>query len=479
MNNSNSKFEAGSVVIDLKEMLWRLLEQWKIVIVFLIVFTILFLSVTYIVGNRVPDGEEGNVVLTPQDQLEQLSPVIQERIISAYNMSLNINDLNSYITKAPIMKLNPKSVKSLVGVWLISSEEGKAELITSLYTDKSVRFEIAEKMAGAFSEADEIGYLAELISMGDNNMEGSVSNETEHALRMTVFMPDEVDAEAVRDSVDSAVKDFSEKISASVGSHSVDLISSDIITVSSEYVSDKQTGTFNELNSVYSQRKLALEALSKEQKTVYTNIMQGINVVENPTDTVPLISLKRLCLSILLGAVLYIIIFICKILFSSSVQSPSQVEDLFGIKTLGECYPVKTKKDIAAIMVSDDGISKLRHKGHNDIKADSEKASESILAVTKTENISNLMLVSNDRSGSVTREYIDELSEKLSAGGIKVNEATLDARKGVTIGENTLMSSDGIVIVVDENKASLKDIKEIGNKCNNSRTPILGAIFIK
>ena len=137
MNNSDSRVEAGRVVIDLKEMLWRLLEQWKTIIVFLVVFTILFLSVTYIQGNKIPDGEEGNVVLTPQDQLEQFSPVIQERILSAYNMSLNINDLNSYVTNAPIMQLNPKKVKSLVGVWLITSEEGKAELLSDIYTDEA------------------------------------------------------------------------------------------------------------------------------------------------------------------------------------------------------------------------------------------------------------------------------------------------------------------------------------------------------
>ena len=478
MNNSDSRVEAGRVVIDLKEMLWRLLEQWKTIIVFLVVFTILFLSVTYIQGNKIPDGEEGNVVLTPQDQLEQFSPVIQERILSAYNMSLNINDLNSYVTNAPIMQLNPKKVKSLVGVWLITSEEGKAELLSDIYTDEAIRFEIAGKIAGAFGGNYDTGYLAEMISLEKNDAEGSASNGTESAFKMTVFMPDEVDADAVRDAAVSAVKNFSGNASG-IGSYSVDLVSGDVITLSSEYVSDKQTGTFDELTSVYSQRKLALDALSKDQKTVYTNIMQGINVVQNPTDTVPLISIKRLCLRVLLGAVLYIIIFICKILFSGSVQSSSQVEDLFGIRTLGECYPAKKKKNFMSFMLSDDGISHLRHKGHTDIAQDSCKACESILAVTKAENIGDLMLISNKRSVSEARAFIDELSEKLTAGGLKVNEATLDAGKGVTVGENTLMSSGGVVIAVDENKSSLKDIKEICDKCDNSRTPVLGAVYIK
>lgn len=478
MSNSGSKIESGRVVIDLKEMLWRLLEQWKAIIVFLFIFTILFLSVTYIEGNRIPDGEERNVVLTPQDQLEQFSQINQEKILSACNMALNINDLNSYVTNAPIMQLNPKKVKSLVGVWLITSDEGKAELLSDIYTDEAIRFEIAEKMAGVFSEECDTEYLAELINMEKNNAEGSALNGTESVFKMTVFMPNEVDEAAVHDAVFSAVKNYSGKTSY-LGSYSVDLLSDDVVTLSSQYVSDKQTRTFDELSSVYSQRKLAVDALSKDQKTVYNNILQGTNVVVNPSNTVPLISAKRLCLGILLGAVLYIIVFICKVLFSGLIQSSSQIEDLFGIRTLGECYPAKSKKNFVSFMLGDDKISSLRHKGHTDIMQNSGKACESIMALTKSENISDVMLLSNERSGNVAREYIGELSEKLAAGGINVSEATLDAAKGITIGENTLMASDGVIIAIDENKSSLKDIKEICDKCDNSRTPVLGAVYIK
>ena len=435
MSNSGSKIESGRVVIDLKEMLWRLLEQWKAIIVFLIIFTILFLSVTYIEGNRIPDGEERNVVLTPQDQLEQFSQINQEKILSACNMALNINDLNSYVTNAPIMQLNPKKVKSLVGVWLITSDEGKAELLSDIYTDEAIRFEIAEKMAGVFSEECDTEYLAELINMEKNNAEGSALNGTESVFKMTVFMPNEVDEAAVHDAVFSAVKNYSGKISY-LGSYSVDLLSDDVVTLSSEYVSDKQTGTFDELSSVYSQRKLAVDALSKDQKTVYNNILQGTNVVVNPSNTVPLISAKRLCLGILLGAVLYIIVFICKVLFSGLIQSSSQIEDLFGIRTLGECYPAKSKKNFVSFMLGDDKISSLRHKGHTDIMQNSGK--DVLRNLSKT-NLPAAMVNMTLEAGKSLHAYLNgtidgaECLERMGQSGFSMVVASMSATVGQVV----------------------------------------------
>ena len=52
MDYKNSTRDGERVIIDIKEFLWKLLEQWKAIVLFLIIFSLVFLLATYVLDNR-------------------------------------------------------------------------------------------------------------------------------------------------------------------------------------------------------------------------------------------------------------------------------------------------------------------------------------------------------------------------------------------------------------------------------------------
>ena len=87
MDYNNSRRDGERVIIDIKEFIWRLLEQWKALVVFLIIFALIFMLATYVMDSKANEDIGPETVLTPEQQLDTLKGIGKSKVQSAYRMS--------------------------------------------------------------------------------------------------------------------------------------------------------------------------------------------------------------------------------------------------------------------------------------------------------------------------------------------------------------------------------------------------------
>ena len=470
MDYKNSTRDGERVIIDIKEFLWKLLEQWKAIVLFLIIFSLVFLLATYVLDNRGAEDVGPETVLTPEQQLDGLKGLGKTKVQSAYRMTKEINELNEYVAKAPIMQINPKNANTVVSLWSIEAESNYGK-IADVYTSEAAKYELAAGISEALDGKYSVAELSDMIEIKTNAAEDFAN------VSMTVYLPDNADTEQVKDAVSSAVSAAGVKYSASVGTHSLNLVSMDVRKIASDYVADKQLSVYSGMYTLHGQRKFTSDSLTGDQKTTYNNLVNGTDIVINQVTHTPLFSFKRLVLGLILGFVIYLAVLLWRVLSGGKVQSPSHAADIFGINNLGECYPEKEKTP-ANIAFCDYGVVKCRHKGCTDVSKNSAEAGETIAAILRKDDKNSVVLVSSLNAEDHTKAYTEALKKELTDKGLTVTEASLDSKNGASVGEDVLMSSDGVVMLVDKKESSLKDIKDICNKCDYLSVPLLGAVYV-
>lgn len=477
MNQPNYKKTEERIVIDIKELMWRLLEQWRLIIIFLIIFTLLFLAVTYIYDNKSEKNAGPAVVLTPEEQLAQLDSIGQERVLSAFRINKSIDETNAYIANAPLMKINPAEANSIVLLWQINYGEATDTRNGDFYSSDAVKYDIADSISSAINEKYTSESLAELIQIKCTDNNSSAADDGTAYLNVTVSFPYEIDPEQVKEAVISCMGTVYDKWNNGLGTHSISLLSVEFRTVSNDDIAAKQAKVYEDLNKLYAQRKTSIDNLSAEQKSVYSNLITGQSVTVNQIVHTPFFSIKRFVLSLLLGCVLYILVLLYRIIISSNVQSPAHAEDLFGIAALGECYPEKENSIINSIKC-DYNIVKYRHKGYTDVEKNAYETSETISAISKHYNYKSILIASCADLEKGTKEYTEMLKKSLNNDGLEVSEVFMNYKKGIRIGEKTIMSADGIVVISDKKNTTLKDLKDICKKSDYCGVPLLGAVYI-
>ena len=83
MDQAFSRRTEEGLSIDLREMVWRLLEQWKAIVVFVIIIMLLFSGLMYVRGNsNTPSSSETpTAVQTQEEILKVLFPIVLVAII--------------------------------------------------------------------------------------------------------------------------------------------------------------------------------------------------------------------------------------------------------------------------------------------------------------------------------------------------------------------------------------------------------------
>ena len=472
MDQFKSYSSEDKIIIDVKELLWKLVEQWKALLVFVIAATLIFLSATYASSNVPASADTEPIVLTPEEQLNRLDNVSRNKVLSAVRTNETINELNAYIAEAPLMQIDSGNSSGIVMLWNVSADESILDDVLNAYRSETFRYSVAESLAASMDDTYRPDGLAELI-VTDSDTERPTSN----IINMVVYLTDDMDGESVKEAVTEGVQRTCNEMNSGIGSHSVSLISSEVKSVSGSYIAKKQTDINTGLNNLYAQRKNALDNLNTGQKSVYNNIINNASITVDDTPNTPFFTMRRAALGIILGFVLYIIALTIKTIITGRVQSSSNVEDLFGVIKIGEYYP-KRNKSLFDSMFCDYGVVSRRHRNHTEIQKSTGEAAETLLALSKRFNSNDILLVTSSRASDVSDDFKDAIKSELISSGINVSEADVDVRNGIAISESEVMKHDAVAIIIDKKKSTLKDVKDVRNKCGYCDIPLIGGIYV-
>lgn len=478
MNQNTSVRNNDAIFIDLKELLWKLLGQWKAVLAFSLIIMLLFSGYSYVKAGS--SSEESDVTKTPEEILAGLSDADRGQVLNVYLESEAKEKVREYIEDSPLMKLDPYNVNTLTMDWTVLSDKELNNQLVASYASELESNAVLEAISKAWSGKYSVQQIEELAVV-TSSISSDVTDEEQSGsmLELKLYIPDDESAEGASANINKVMADISSKLSANIGDHEIVPLSADAKVVSDRELSDKQYNAYNRLYSMITQVNNLRDKLSAGQRATYETLIaydENAEATSSKASHRSFVNKRNFAIGFMLGLILYLAAYILYFAFSGKIRSSRVVEEAYGLRTLGEWYP-DNKKGLLSALINDPFVNKKHHAGHYDIDREADRATESIINAMPEGN--NLLLISDAGAGEGAESFKKALADRLDNNNISVSCMETDVTNGVFLGENILKSNDAAVIVADKNQTKTREIKEICGKCRYCGKPILGVAYVE
>lgn len=463
--------------LDLKELLFRLLSQWKAMLLTALIFAVavsglkLFKDIrtdgfdtTEITGDAPIEEQEAAIIEELGDDYLLVSTVLQQERL--------VNQQNKYLNESAIMKIDSANAKTMVFTFFVSGAEAETPKVFAHYKvsvlDKN--FLIGLKDAVGIDLDDK--YTRELQSVSyETFSENEVVNSGTITYRVRIA--ETSDEDEVRSYVESAFSAFNDEISKEVAPHLLEVLNVENVRLYDTDLFNKKVSIINNINSLQNAIRTNKNNFNEDQKNAYSTLRDirnkeneifeegeyGIegssegDLLEEETEIKkPGISVKYILLGFILGAFIYAFIYFMLMVLKNKVRSASDAETYAGARVLGEVYRQGSHSGIGKLLHS--GIvERALYGGLFDAEKQISRAVSSIAAICENKEIKNITLLNIGPQGDEITGVINDINAKLKLEDVDVNVVNLDKE----IDEKTLVGVENAVMVVtaDDTSSSL------------------------
>ena len=489
MDQAYSRKSEEGLSIDLKEMIWRLLEQWRAILAFVLIIMILFSGLMYVRASGSSSDNSGApaAVQTREQIINALAPADRDMVSAVYEMLLTKQNLLDYVNSAPVMKVDPYSANRLEMSWYIGADEALKSELASAYRNDLGSDGLASDIQKAWGDQYTLEQTKELIYTGYiTNFFDDIDKGTD-IINLKVFIPEGADAAAAEKAVLDNMAKVSAELQSEMGAHDLVLLSSQTSVSTDNDLANFQTNIHTRLYTVNYQINNMKALFNDSQKAAFEKLA-AITTGEKPAEeegTEPqeetkggpsLLSKRNLAIGFILGVFLYGCIFLVFYLFSGKIQSPMAYERFYGLMTLGEWHSKENKKGLRALLTAP-GVFKKHHKGHLDMQEEAEKATKTIIAASKMHDLKKLLVISGADSSEHVRAFEEAIRKGLSENGVATDVSFTDMKNGKSMEDEKLPANDGAIILVDRNAVGMSDVKDVIDKCAYFNTPLIGVVY--
>lgn len=498
------------VEIDLIDVLWKLLMQWKAVLIVCIICALLVPGVKYAKDSEaykaeaakhkeleeqasMPLEERINDVLgaLPADQTGDIEFILQQQDM--------IDRHNEYLSNSILMNTDPDSQRTITAKYIITSD-GDAELQTlvdgydALFRSDAFVAALREVID---PEADP-KYIYELIrlqsdpknSNSGNNSNGNFtgyydSDAVSCVYSVSIVAPEDIAADAVMAAVDAQLRDIRGELSSRVGEHSLQQLSVEDARLYNKEAVDRRTTSLNSINSFKSNVKNAQSSLSEEQKAALESI-DAIKASANAAETAaessdsasaepeaPSFSGKYALLGFILGAFLYAGIYVLRIVLKKAVNSAGAVSGLTGSRLLGEMYLPAEHKGLAQLFASK-YFAKMRYGDKLDKDRQSGVIADTVDAVCAHHGVDKLTFLLSG-VGSEFNDAVELITKKAREAGSGKEISVINADE---MDEKALNAVSSAVQVVSSTTRT-DSLCGLTSLCADYDVTSLGAIYLE
>lgn len=494
---NTTSFKKPEQVINIKEIIWDLLQQWKAVLIAALFMALLISGLKYVKDTRSYDvskeelAAEKQANLSVEQKIEEVLAALpeDERMTVEYLSKQEdwMNAEKEYISKSILMNINPANQRTLTLDYLITAADGSDSNMFSLlngYSSFASNEAFVQPMGDTIAPDADAKYIAELIRV--DNGSNYLVNEGKSLLVNTdddtaiisyyIVLPEDADAEAVENAATNSLKTYSSELSGKIGKHSINLLKS---SESYQYNADLINNRNNILYSVYNLNNNAKNmktSLTDTQKAAVENISaikkEAVNEdsaepeVQEPQK--PGFSKKYAMLGFVLGALAYAFVYLLLVIMRGRVNSASDVEYYTQNRLLGEVYEEHKQAGFAKLFNSD-FVEKIRYRGKTDPETQIAKAIDSVEAICEHSQIKKITMF--DMTGSANT-LVSEIIDSIKGKGIDVE--TVDASEGVE--DRSLLDVENAVFAAGP-KTKVASLSELISLCADYDVRSLGSIY--
>ena len=493
----NQIYQKELIEIDLKELIWDILSQWKAVLIAALAMALLLCGAKY-----AKDTSNYKIAVEQQKEAEaQKSLSKDERIANVINALPGdaaedvwlvvqekewIEKQKEYLTGSLLMNTDPSDQRELALVYTINAEK-KDDVPALIRSYESLVFSetTAEAVGAVIDPQADTRYIGELIRGTNEDIdseEEEAIDSTGTAFTVKIILPEEADAESVANAVTKTLQEQGQKL-AKKFPHSVSMASFDVNRMYDRKTIKDRKNTFDSINGLETYIKNKESSLSPEQKAAVEALSTIINETEKleELDTqseeaapvAPGISKKYAVLGFIIGAFLYAFCYVVIMILRGTVSAASGVEKYTRNRLLGEAYYKGERKGLSKLLHSD-FVNKLHYKGRLDFDNQIDRIENSVAAVSmhaKAEDISLIKLTDTD-SVKAVKDAILSLTDFVGDKGINSN--VLDAVG--EFGEDDLLDIRNAVMVIGDD-TKISHLGKVAALCRDYDINLLGSIY--
>ena len=493
MNNSYNA--PREIEIDLVDLMWKLLMQWKAVLIVCILMALLVPGVKYVKDSKAYKAQ----LADKKKAEEQTSKPANERIESALKLlpadarddvlfliqqQEMIDTQKDYLNNSIWINTDPASQRHLSIKYLLKSGSGTdMRTLADAYSTVLHTSETLEELCDVIDPDSRLEYIDELVDTKNEDIE---SGKAESAIyTVTVTLPEDTDAEIVTGIIDAALSGHTSQLNDSVGDHSLTKVGADDRNVYNKDVVERRANTTYTINNLNSSIDNAKSKLSPEQQTAFESIVaikQAAGKADAAADTddsasddelqPPGFSKKYSVLGLLLGVFLYAGIYVVMLILKKVVTSASTAQNYTGTRLLGEIYSMKKHKGISALFTSN-MVAKWRYKEKLDADKQIDTLASTVDAVCSHHSTDKLTLLLSG-IGKDFDSQIKQIVSRCSSAGKK----SIDVLNADEMDEKALTSVKNAVYVVS-NDSKVDKLGDLISLVRDYDVTPLGTVFLE
>ena len=475
------------MVINLKEVIWDLLEQWKAILIVALLMALLVSGAKYFKDTRAysakqaQNAAETQADLSAEERIEGILSALPdgERLTVEYLVKQNewLDAEKDYVGSSILFKTDPTNQRTLILDYFIEDTDDSKSVANALaygYAGFVTNERVTEAVGRIIDPKAERKYIAELISCGNKSVYNQMPSTDENAmLEVRIILPEETDAQAVEAALTETLREQSTELSKTVGVHSIKLVESGESYLYNNDAVNNRNNVLYSINNLTNNNRTIQSSLSEGQRSAVAQITQikstkgteGLNKDEEAeTLSKPGFSKKYVLLGFVLGAMAYAFLYLAWLILRGCINYASDAENYTGARLLGEIQVAKKRGALNSILKSK-VVEKIRYKDRLDADKLISNIANAIGAICKREEINS---IANLNMTALTEDDI----KKLDVKGVKQN--IIEAG---SIEEGDFLNIKDAILTIG-NKTKLTDLDELMKRCQYYNVNILGTVFV-
>ena len=481
------------VQIDLMTLLHYILRKWRSIIVMMLILAVAanLYSVKKSMAEVAAAGEvqekstekaveEIKTALT-DDEIEQVE--LAYRMYS-YNAEI-YRDNEQYLENFAVMQLSPNEIPTEMLSYQVKKDAAEEELVNifAMYENALLDEDTCKAVAAVFGEKYANTSVRELIKIEDT-LNVLHTDVVMTAAQLSPLMLEQ--CEQIAEIIKDRMQVYTQQLQQTFGQFIVNSVAEQYYMSSDSEINDQKSDAIDAVSSAYSAMQNASAGLTEDQMTYYNLLVKPIEeekVQENDkgvetaiTPTVQYVNIKYILIGLLAGMFLAVCWYAVIYIMTQTVKDADEVKAVTNLPVFGMVLKNKqTEKGNRIDRWIDSWFAHGRKSEDTELLL--MRISHEVAMLAEQKNMQHLLLTVYESNGEETREYAEDLAEKLSELGM-----TVTCTDGL-ISNNTevlkqLEYADGAVFVEQLMKSDRKEIRDAVALCERCKVEVLGNVVI-
>ena len=473
MNSTENRYP-NEITISLKELCWRLLEQWKLVILVSVCIAACFSGIMYGRANKAAKTGDNTQesVLTHQEIINNLPESKRSLVVDAYQLLQKRDQLSEYLRTAPVMQIDSNHAKRVRISWAIGGDENDTYTLAMLYLLDLQAEECKKELLKASGTHINLDQFNDLMFFA---YPGGLGQDV---VCCDVFLIDDMDAEALRTEFKHQVDSIYAKLQNEVGEHQINDYSSEIAIVSDKKLCEEQIQYYYYYSNINSQLNSLKNTFSSEQEDAFSKLQIDSSNTENIDQSINLSKttiIRNVVIGSIVGLILYLIAFFLYIILSNHIISTDMIKGS-SARILGDWY-TDLADDKRFGLLQSRFIWKKHHFRSLDRDIQLDSIVDAIESTCRYKDIKKILMIETVKQVKEQKDFLERVSNRLSLLGLYIQHTKLYTSDNV-IADKDLLDIDGIIVVVIDSRTRIKSMESIFDKCNYYNKPIIGNIYL-